>query len=319
MNTTKLTALAVAVSGLFSMGSALAAGGTSVEGLFNNGYPTGMSDNSGEFLINVDGSTSGGGPTVTVGDIIFGISNFGTMGDNDTNIGGGTSYNELTTIFAEKVVTVGAPQGNNNQGIFLQHSTFTPLTAADTAYFDWSKGEIYLSGNGSTVTYTFTKPSITGYVTANNGLLFAALYEDSANNYTRTSTVSAGLTSATGGTTREIIEINTTVDPNDFLNADGPTILAQLAGFPANTSITGSTIGFNGTIAAQNWNTVIKSPEVIGGNGGVATKNPVSGWSFNDNLDIAQTATRTPEPGSIMLLSVGLVALGARFYKRKAV
>ena len=37
MNTTKLTALAVAVSGLFSMGSALAAGGTSVEGLFNNG------------------------------------------------------------------------------------------------------------------------------------------------------------------------------------------------------------------------------------------------------------------------------------------
>lgn len=301
----KLTSL---LAPLLAIGLSTAAYATPVAGLFNSApTPTLLSDNSGDLFINVDGSTSAAGtPTVTVGDIIVTIVGINTIGP--TTIGSGTIYNELTAITASKIATdnpIPVPGFNPNvQGITLHSYTEAPLTAADTASFDWSTGKI-LGG-----LLTFNAPA----GASNDGSLIAALYEDSAKNYTRDSTLQNGLTTATDGDLR--LEVSLIPANGDSLSAVAPFDLGQIAALlPLDTAITNASVGVDGTITFQNWPFLLFGPNITGGNGGFSSPSATSGWPAFDNLDYTVLATPVPEPTSILLVGMGL--LGAAICGRK--
>lgn len=277
--------------------------------------PTLISDNSAEFLINVDGSTSiGGTPTVTPGDILVAIAGFNTI--EGTTIGSGTGFSELTAITASKIATasdidfgpVGPDDSIGSQSIDLWQFTFAALSAADTTYFDWSTGQINLDGTG-VADFTFT--SALG--ASNNGLNFALLFEDPANNYTRAGTIQTGLISATDGTARWLLNLDPT--NSDFFSAIAPLDTAAFGSIPAATAIDNSNLALDATIAVQNWGSLVVDPNLTGGNGGLSSPTAGSGFPIFDNLDL--TVTTVPEPGTLTLFSLGLLGAGS-FVRRRS-
>ena len=197
--------------------SALSLGGL----IDTSGGATLLSDNSAEFLINVDGSVGAtGAPTVTTGDILVtmvGINSIETSGS--TTIGSGTAYSELTAVTAIKIASESA-LFTNTQGVDLSYYTAAPLGAGDTAYLDWSTGSI-LGG-----AYTFNTG---GAGLTNDGKTFGLVFEDSSNDYTRNQDIQTGLDSATNGLLRLALGLDSA--EGDYLNVIAPLDLGQLAGF----------------------------------------------------------------------------------------
>jgi len=259
-----------------------------VAGLFESaGVQTLLSDNSADILLNVDGSVSAGGtPTITVGDILVTILGITTIGP--TTIGSGTIYNEVTAVSAVKIATsadvdVGPPGPDDSfgtQNINLFQYTEMPLSAVDTAWFDWSTGIIDDNGPaaGGNI-YTFTP--IAG--TSNDGMLSGAVFEDAAKNYNRDSSIQAGITSATDGSVRLLLGI--VLANSDFLSVRAPFDMGGFLTVPLATSIDNSNISLDNTIIAQSWPGLSFNTNITGGNGGFSSRTAGSSWPVFDNLD----------------------------------
>lgn len=298
INTMKLKMLssALMIAGLTSG----AAHALPLAPLFNNA-PTAtlLSDNSAEFLVNVDGSTSAGGsPTVTVGDLLIAIVGINTIGP--TTIGAGTSYNELTAINAIKVSTAAdidfAPAGpddsSGSQAIDLWEFGFTPLAAGDAAaagfnFSDFSGASGAATGDGT----------------------ISLVFEDAANNYTRDGTIAQGINSSTDGDLRFVIALD---GGSDFFSAIAPLDIGDFLALSGVTAVDNSNLALDGTITFQDFPGLVLNNDITGGNGGLSSSSNVAGgFPIFDNLDFTLTANQVPEPGSLALIGMGLLGFGA--------
>jgi len=285
----KMMVFASAVLLSLAMAASAYAAGIPVAGLFADAPDsTLLSDNSAEFFFDMDASGS-----VTKDDIFIGIVGINSIENPVSNaIGQGTLFNEITAVQALKVDTV-TPLFTNAQGILMSRFTEVPLTAADSGIFD------------------FADFNSVGLV--NDGMLFALVFEDSAQNYDRDSTIANGFVTAQDGSLR--LGLSIVPGNGDFLTALGPDDVDDFTSLAFNEQVDGSNITLNGTVTYQDWPGLFFNANMTGGNGGFARPNSTAQWPIFDNLDFTLTATAIPEPGTLSLLGLGL--LGACFYGRR--
>lgn len=292
MKIKKLVAAVVATLGL--VGSASAAL-TPIDDLWVPNVTNKVSDDFNEILIDSDGSG-----TVTTGDVLFSWLVFTSYSPNALSA---SSFNEFTLLTAVEVSSVASvPKAVCNNA-----ATYAPGTGC--AVFEFKAPTATLAG-----ILASQVPGLNlGGLTLNANSVGVAI-EGSVHN----ATPLINLPGFTDGMARMVIDLNAA--NGDSWTANGPTSLATF-GIPANHNLALGSIQVDLTISDENfvhWNF---DPNLTGsGTLRAEQLNPVADpnlWGVAGDASFLLTPHYTPEPGTIALLGLGLLGLGAK-RRRKA-
>ena len=289
----RIIKLSVAITILLVASTALA---IPIDGLLTTGVPTLLSDNSAEYLINADGSTTD--TFLDVGDRLRGIFTIGTIESDavgSKTIGEGTVYSELTGFFDIEV-------------------------AAKTDL-------------GGTAGFTFVFAPYAGFATEVEGMLgytagdltnsMVTVFQDSTPNYSR-------ITDGNLDTTEELIGTATDGDHMWSFGFDG-TLGEGWSAYAFSDNIGDFTAPGASNSGLFNYglnliynNTVMEFGDVQTTFGGFAdlsgSGSLISPRSFDTPFDVFDNLDMTinvPEPGTLLLLLTGLGFCAFRNRKKK--
>lgn len=291
MKIKKLVAAVVATLGL--VGSASAAL-TPIDDLWVPNVTNKVSDDFNEILIDSDGSG-----TVTVGDVLFSWLVFTSYSPNALSA---SSFNEFTLLTAVEVKSV------TNFPNFVCNASAN-YALGGCAGFEFKAPTVTLAG-----ILASQVPGLNlGGLTLNANSVGVAI-EGSVHN----ATPLINLPGFTDGMARMVIDLNPA--KGDTWTALGPTSLTTFAD-PLNHNLALGSIAVDLTISDENfvhWNF---DPNLTG-SGTLRSEqlNPVADptlWGVAGDASFLLTPHYTPEPGTIALLGLGLLGLGAK-RRRKA-
>lgn len=270
---------------------------------FVNGVTNNISDDFIEILIDRDGNGK-----ITKGDIIFsalGITSFPTSGV------AANAVNELTVLAAVQVKN--DPLDVTPQSLCGS----TPLGACK--YFEFTAPDIGLGAVLAGVSFAAFGVDLTTLYSNLAGLTFtsdsvALVLEDTNHDFTTQGTLAGSFSSAADGATRMVLDL--TAANGDSWDAVGPEFLGDF--LSNNVGVGIGSFGLDLTISGQafaGWNL---GPQFTG-RGNLSRTEGTAGSPAGGDASFFFDANRVPEPASMALAGIALLACGlASKRKRQA-
>lgn len=326
------TLLSLALAGTLTVGAGAAYAGTAASQFFP-GFNR-VSDNSGEYLINSNGSLSDSGDTILdVGDRLRGIVNYQTIeeigGPGINGLGGATPNNELSGIFdvtiTSKVATLTPGLYNFTFGPTASFQSeveaywgLAPLTLTNAAvalFDDPAKDFTRLDGGIGTRTARLAALEATaingtpflvwGFDPTNPAISWQAF--NAADNVAGLHTLASGSALGTFNLALDIMEdgMGNKLQGRTFGNVD------SFAPFPFGTP---SAVNMNGNGSVEGIRSEFCGPNTDANPATCDASFARTPFDAFDNVDVV---VNVPEPSTVFLLGLGALGLGFAATRRK--
>ncbi|WP_313950181.1 PEP-CTERM sorting domain-containing protein [Accumulibacter sp.] len=299
MKTLKVSVMATAICA--AMGFAVpASAGPSVTGAFVNGQQQ-WSDDSGEILIDVDGS---GG--ISKGDYLVGIVGMTSFPTSGVGV---NTVTQLTAAFATEVLSAPSalPALACGNAALTSCALFEFGAVALGFNHAWGLANAALGGLFTTTSFLAPSggaldPATVALFIEDNQAVPTAFDRDGG-------TMVNAFNTGSDGTVR----VGVKMAPGDAWAGTGPALLGQFFSVPSGTGV--GSFSINATIYDQNFPGYIFAP-LITANG---TLKPTSGSQFvvTDDTTFEVNIRKLPEPGTLALLGFGLLGLAGGSLKRR--
>jgi hypothetical protein len=264
-----------------------------------------LRDHSAEVAMTSTGAAIAPDTALVAGDILLGYFTIAQIDPAGVNVGSGNGagYNTITGIFAQQIQSVVANPGSITCSGLSTCSDFTMTNVAGGI-----NGALALAGAGI-LSGTGLNTSITGLGAAGSMIAF---FENSSSVFTPGATQTSALNAAGSGALQILAGGGTSGSIS--WKATAPAILSQLGTLSPGQQ--GGTYSFLQNILynSGSWGTSFGA--LLGGNGTVTAAFGTSPFPVIDQANFASTnPPHVPEPGSLALMGLGMVALG--FMKKR--